>query len=140
MAPADVTQDDVRKIKVHMYPASVVKEPKFNIGDSVRISKQRGPFQKGYAPGWTEEIFTVVEILQRDPPVYRIKDFSGETLEGTFYAQEMQKIYKPADATYIVEKILDKKQAGRQTEYLIKWQGYPESMASWEPESNIVLL
>ena len=33
------------------------KDPKFKIGDHVRISKYKNIFAKGYNPNWSEEIF-----------------------------------------------------------------------------------
>jgi len=38
---------------------------------------------------------------------------------------------------YSVEKILDKRVKGGKTEYLIKWEGYPDSENTWEPEDNL---
>ena len=38
---------------------------------------------------------------------------------------------------YEVEYILDQRQHRRQTQYLVKWVGYPEHDASWEPEANL---
>ena len=35
------------------------KDPKFKIGDNVRISKYKNIFAKGYTPNWSEEIFVV---------------------------------------------------------------------------------
>ena len=35
------------------------KDPKFKVGDHVRISKYKNIFAKGYAPNWSEEIFVV---------------------------------------------------------------------------------
>ena len=35
------------------------KNPKFNIGDIVRISKHKNIFAKGYTPNWSEEVFVV---------------------------------------------------------------------------------
>ena len=35
------------------------KDPKFKIGDHVRISKYKNNFAKGYTPNWSEEIFVV---------------------------------------------------------------------------------
>ena len=32
------------------------KDPKFNVGDRVRISKYKNIFAKGYMPNWSEEI------------------------------------------------------------------------------------
>ena len=33
------------------------KDPKFKIGDIVRISKFKNIFAKGYVPNWSEEVF-----------------------------------------------------------------------------------
>lgn len=38
---------------------------------------------------------------------------------------------------YSVEKILDKRTKGGKTEYLIKWEGYPDSENTWEPDENL---
>ena len=38
------------------------KDPKFKVGDHVRISKYKNIFDKGYAPNWSEEIFVVKKI------------------------------------------------------------------------------
>ena len=33
------------------------KDPKFKVGDHIRISKFKNIFDKGYTPNWSEEIF-----------------------------------------------------------------------------------
>jgi hypothetical protein len=38
---------------------------------------------------------------------------------------------------YEVERILDHRKKRRHQEYLVKWVGYPEHDASWEPEENL---
>ena len=35
------------------------KDPKFKIGDIVRISKYKNIFAKGYTPNWSEEVFVI---------------------------------------------------------------------------------
>ena len=35
------------------------KEPKFKVGDHVRISKYKNIFAKGYMPNWSEEAFVI---------------------------------------------------------------------------------
>ena len=35
------------------------KDPKFKVGDNVRISKYKNIFAKGYTPNWSEEVFVV---------------------------------------------------------------------------------
>ena len=43
------------------------KDPKFKVGDHVRISKYKNIFAKGYTPNWSEEVFVIkkVKILFR---------------------------------------------------------------------------
>ena len=35
------------------------KNPKFKIGDIVRISKHKNMFEKGYFPNWSAEVFRI---------------------------------------------------------------------------------
>ena len=39
------------------------KDPKFKIGDHVRISKYKNIFAKGYMPNWSEEVFVIIKFL-----------------------------------------------------------------------------
>jgi hypothetical protein len=73
----------------------------------VRLSKAKRTFKKGYLPDWTEELLTVVKCIDTSPPVYLVKDDHGEILEGTFYAEELQKVIK-TDDVYKIETILKK--------------------------------
>ena len=38
------------------------KDPKFKIGDHVRISKYKNIFAKGYAPNWPEKVLVISKI------------------------------------------------------------------------------
>ena len=38
------------------------RDPKFKVGDHVRISKGKSIFAKGYTPNWSEEIFVIKEV------------------------------------------------------------------------------
>ena len=69
-------------------------ERTLQVGDVVRLSMVTRPFRRGYLPQWTEEIFVVDKVFQRQPTVYAVKDFDGEEAAGTFYAEELQKIGK----------------------------------------------
>ena len=38
------------------------KDPKFEVGDHVRISKYKNIFGKGYMPNWSEEVFVIKKV------------------------------------------------------------------------------
>jgi len=57
--------------------------------DKVRILKKKGLFEKGFTPKWTEEVFTVSKIQKTNPVTYKITDYNGEEIQGTFYEQEL---------------------------------------------------
>ena len=67
------------------------KDPKFKVGNHVRISKYKNIFAKGYTPNWSEEVFVVSKIKNTVPWTYVINDLNGEETIGTFYEKELQK-------------------------------------------------
>ena len=67
------------------------KDPKFKVGDHVRISKYKNIFAKGYMPNWSEEVFVVKKVKNTVPWTYVINDLNGEEITGTFYEKELQK-------------------------------------------------
>ena len=67
------------------------KDPKFKVGDRVRISKYINIFAKGYTPNWSEEVFVIKKVKNIVPWTYVINDLNGEEITGTFYEKELQK-------------------------------------------------
>ena len=70
------------------------KDPKFKVGDHVRISKYKNIFVIGYTPNWSEEIFVVSKIKNTVPWTYVIKDLNGEEIIGTFYEKNHRRLIK----------------------------------------------
>ena len=60
MAPAEATVQNESEVGRRLYPLKKKLKFKFNIGDKVRISKERKEFKKRYLASWSEEIFTIV--------------------------------------------------------------------------------
>ena len=83
------------KLKNNTYIDSIKevddKDPKFKVGDRVRISKYKNIFAKGYTPNWPEEVFVIKEVKNAVPWTYVINDFNGEESIGTFYEKELKK-------------------------------------------------
>ena len=67
------------------------KNPRFKVGDHVRISKYKNIFTKGYAPNWSEESFVVRKIKNIVSWTYAISDLNGEEIILSFYEKELQK-------------------------------------------------
>ena len=106
-------------------------KPMFSVGDKVRITKKKNIFEKGYTPKWTEELFTITQVQYTDPPTYKISDYNGEEIQGSFYEQELQ---KTTQEIFRIEKIIRKR--GKKS--LVKWLGYPESFNSWVDNDALI--
>ena len=52
---------------IKMKPIDIGKDPKFKIGDHVRISKCKNILAEGYTPNWSEEIFVIKRIKNTVP-------------------------------------------------------------------------
>ena len=65
-------------------------DPKFKVGDHVRISKYKNIFAKGYTPNWFEEVF-VIKKKNAVPWTYVIDDLNGVEITGTFYEKKIAK-------------------------------------------------
>ena len=63
MKPVDVTDNTYIDFKKEIND----KDPKFKVGDYVRISKYKNIFAKGYSPNWSEEIFVINKIKNAVP-------------------------------------------------------------------------
>ena len=87
MKPVDVKDNTYINFKKEVND----KDPKFKVGDHVRISKYKNIFAKGYTPNWSEEVFVIKKVKNTVPWTYVINDLNGEEIIGTFYEKELQK-------------------------------------------------
>ena len=67
-----------------------VKDPKFKVGDHVRISEHKNIFAKGYTPNWSEDVFVIKKVKHTIPWTYVINDLTVKKLLEHF----MKKNYK----------------------------------------------
>ena len=107
------------------------KDPKFKVGDHVRISKYKNIFAKDYIPNWSEEIFMNKEIKNTVQWTYVTYDLNGEEIIGTFYEKELQKINQQE---FRIGKVIKKKG----NKLYGKWKGYDSSLSSWIDKKDLV--
>ena len=94
-------------------------------------------FDKEYTAKWSGEIFTIINRkLNQNIPMYELKDYNNEVIQGFFYEPELQ---LGTDILYKIEEILKKrkKKKGGQVEVLVKWKGWPPKFNSWIPEEDV---
>jgi hypothetical protein len=132
MSPNEVNKQNEAFVRNRLL-ASGLPSPKLKLGDTVRVSKVKGIFEKGYLPNWSEEVFKIDKVKNN---MYKIKDIcDGEVLEGLFYAEELQKIEDTGE--YLVEQVLKTRKRGGIKEAFVKWVGYPSKCNQWIPEKDI---
>ena len=62
------------------------KDPKFKVGDQVRISKYKNIFAKGYTSNSSEEVFVIQKVKNTAVPwTYVISNLNGENIIGTLW-------------------------------------------------------
>ena len=77
---------------------------------------------------WTRKLFTIPNTIDTKLTTYNIFDLNNEPKEGTFYAEELQKIDKTVlDEPFKIEKNI-KKSKGKS---LVKYIGHPDSFNQW---------
>ena len=116
------------KVKDNTYIDSIKevndKDPKFKVGDHVKISKYENIFAKGYTPNWSEEDFVIKEVKNTFPWTYVVNDVNGEEIIGTFYEKELQKTNQQR---FKREKVIKRKGY----KLYVKRKRYDNSFNSW---------
>lgn len=142
MKPSSVKSEHTKKIFKKLYgensKRSLLKKlygkTVLIVGDQVRVSYMSNPLDKGYYPNWTDEVFEVSEAINDvKRPQYRINDSTGQTLQGRFYPEEIQKV----EGDRFRVKILKKRTKGGVKEAYVSWLNYPTTANSWVPWSSV---
>ncbi|XP_024878631.1 uncharacterized protein LOC112458992 [Temnothorax curvispinosus] len=133
MRPVDVTPAIAeRLLATVVYSAIKIAGPeKFKMSDSVRVSKYKTIFEKGYTPNWTE-VFKIDKVQHTNPVTYLLEDYRGKSVAGAFYEYELHRATYPD--VYLVEKVLRR----RGDEVYVKWLGFDGSNNSWIHKDNVI--
>ena len=106
MTPNEASrQENENKLWRNLYPdfGGKTLSPKFSIGDNVKIRKKKKIFYKGYTEIWPEEVFKISKIHLTIPMTYKITDYNGKEIQGSFYEHELQNTKQDI---FIIEKII----------------------------------
>ena len=142
MSPLDAEKKENQKLlrlryyKRYRKVGKKKKPPKYKVGDTVRIWKERGSFHRGYMENFTKEHFKIVKVLKNLPVArYKLVDYNNEPIIGSFFENELIG-YNP-DEFYESEVIKQRKTKKGGLEYLVHYIGYPHSMDQWVKASDL---
>ena len=76
-------------------------------------------------------MFKISKIQLTIPVTYKITDYDGEVIQGSFYEDQLQKTLQ---GVFRIEKILNR----RGDKSLVKWMGYSDAFNSWVDSKAIV--
>jgi hypothetical protein len=114
------------------------RKVKLKVGDFVRKSMNKGTFEKGYIPNWSDQILKVDKVQDQYYPIrYKITTDNGNKFNGYYYGEELACVRKNADTEYRIEKVIRKKKRIDGTyDLLVKFIGYPQR--EWIHETQLV--
>ena len=87
MKPIDIKSSSCAEYNVEYNE----KDPKYTVGDHIKISKYKNIFAEEYPPNWLEEEFLISNRNNTVPGTYVINDLNGKEGVGTFYEKKLQK-------------------------------------------------
>ena len=99
------------------------KDPKFKVGDYVRISKYKCIFAKYCTPNWSKKSFVIKNVKNTVPQRYVIEDVHGAEIVGKFYKKELQKTNQ---TKFKIERVIKRKG----DKLYVSWRGYDNSFNS----------
>ena len=141
-APRDVDESNAEEVWDTLYDDKKKKKKKKNrgalkVGDRVRLNAKHRTFQKGYLPGWTEEVFLITRAnLDGNVPTYRISEWDDTPIKGTFYAQDLQKVTVTDDDLFRIDSVVRRKK----DKLLVRWKGWPSKYDSWMDKKDLISL
>ena len=127
MKPIEVTDDSYAEYNENPNK----KNPKFKVGDNIRITKYKNIFAKGYTPNWSDEVFVINKIKNTVPSTYVINYLNGEETTGSFYEKELQKTSKKE---FRIEKVIKRKGS----KLYVKCKGYDNRFNSRINKNDLI--
>ena len=125
----------VDSIKLHSKKEVNNKDPKFKVGDHIRVSKYKNIFAKGYMPNWFEfdlPNWSVIKKVKSTVPwTCVINDLEGQEIIETLYEKELQKTNKKE---FRIAKVIKRKG----DKLYVKCKGFNNSVNSWIDKKDLV--
>lgn len=129
-----------KKVIKRERPSKLSKPRPFRlkVGDYVRLSYIKHPFDRTYQQRWTNEIFVIVgRYRSQNVNLYKVNDWAGEVVTGTWYYSELQKVAVTQDQFWKIDKILKTRKFRGRKQHLVSYVGWPSKYNSWVNAKDI---
>ena len=144
--PVDINASNEATVWKEQYIDSInlktikrTKKYKFDIGNLVRLPHLKRPFQRDYQEKWSEEVFVIkTRRFRSGIPIYKVEDFSNDSVQGTFYEHELQRVNKNKDDLWRVDDVIKKRKRKGKEEWFVSFIGWPKKFNMWLPKDNII--
>ena len=127
-----VLQEKLREREAESKRTSRSKKPfRFKIGQTVRTTRMRKIFDKGYRGVFTEEIFVITHGFRRRPQfdvnLYRLKDLNDRPIENSiYYENELLRVELPDVPP--VKRVLKRDRRGKKE---VTLKDFPADFSVW---------
>jgi IS30 family transposase len=138
--PEKVNFKNARKLYERLYKEDQRTDSRHPLSTEqiVRISKEKGKFEKSFLPNYTDELFRVRFVnTSHYPTSYKLADLDGEEIQGVFYREELVPTSFDETSHRIAEVLKTRVRKGVK-EHFVRWIGYGENHNSWISDKDIV--
>ena len=99
MAPIKVTFQNSEEVYKKVFgDINLRVVPRLNVGDRVRILREKSLFEKGYKQNWSDEIYQISKVLQRSGVAwYKLQTLDKKPLPSIKYYYQLNVVSKNVD-------------------------------------------
>jgi len=96
MAPSKVNDDNASAVFDKLFPdIHLESKPRLQVGNIVRVLKEKTIFEKGYTQSWSDECYKISDVKQASGRIwYKIANLEGHILPGIKYYWELNLVAK----------------------------------------------
>ena len=134
----DTLKPKPQRMRKHSQSKKPYNKYKLKIGDNVRLTHIKHPFQRDQQEKWTEELFIIKQGFYRAGiQTYKVTDYAKDDIEGRFYQNELQKVNKNRDDLWRIDTILKKRKQRGKEEVYVSFVGWPKKYNTWIANDEI---